>query len=592
MVRDGNGYWAGFVPGVKDGDEYKFWVAGDGSSNFKRDPYARELSTSPPYPHCNCVVRSPTTYAWHDQGFRRPAFSDLVVYQLHVGTYFGASQASGGAKFLDVLNRLLYLVDLGVNAIQLLPVTEFAVSPGQGYDGSDLFSPEMAYTVPANALGPCVSTINTLLTRANRPALSTTEVKALEAQTNQLKTLIDLCHVFGLAVFFDLVLSHAGAELRGPDQDESLWFFDRQRPGDPARSQYFTNQDNAGPVFAFWKQEVRGFLVDNASFYVEEYHVDGFRYDTAFVIVASSSDGWGLCQNLTNTVRFLADDAIQIAEYWPDTPVAAQLPPGAGFDATWHDGMRESIRGAVGQASAGGGAQINMDAIAQNIYPQGFSAGWKAVQYLESHDEVLVGRSQRVPTLANSQDPQSWFARSRARVAAGLLLTAPGIPMLFMGQELLTAAQWSDNPGFFHNTLILWSNLDQHVPPVVDYRRYIQALIALRRSFPALRGSNVPNVFHVHNGNRVIAFQRWLDGIGADVVVVATFSETTYFGYQIGFPGSGQWREVFNSDAFDSATPHPSGNGGAVSASGTGMHGLPASASIVIPANGMVVFAR
>jgi 1,4-alpha-glucan branching enzyme len=592
LVRGDDGYWAGFVPGVKDGGQYKFWVVGPAASGFKRDPYARELSDSPPYPHCNCVVRDPGSYTWHDQGFRPPGFSDLVLYQLHVGTFFGADRAGGHARFLDVLGRLEYLIDLGVNAVQLLPVSEYAVSPGQGYDGSDLFSPEMAYAVPPTELAGYLPRINALLARAHRPPLTNDEARRLQAPVNQLKTLIDLFHLNGMSVLFDLILSHAGAELRDPSQNEGLWFFDLEQPGDPSRSQYFTDQDNAGPVFALWKREVRQFLVDNASFYAQEYHVDGFRYDTAFVIVQSSPDGWPFCQSLTNTVRFLKPEAIQVAEYWPDNAAAVSAPPGAGFDAAWHDGVRESVRAALGQAAGGGGARVDLDTVARNVYPPGWPAGWKAVQYLESHDEVLVGRSPRVAALADPADPHSWYGRSRARVAAGLLLTAPGIPMLFMGQELLAAAPWSDNPGFFKDTLVRWEDFDNAVPAVVDYHRVVQALIGLRREFPALRGPNPPNVFHVHDGNRVIAYQRWLEGFGGDVVVAATLSETTYFGYQLGFPGPGRWREVFNSDAFDFQTPHPSGNGGSVLADGPGMHGLPASAPVVIPANGVVVFAR
>src|SRR5262245_3829475 len=81
------GHWGGFVPGVADGDEYKFWVVGEGSAGWKRDPFARELSTEPAFPFSNCVVRDPAAYPWHDAGFRLPAFSDLVVYQLHVRSF-------------------------------------------------------------------------------------------------------------------------------------------------------------------------------------------------------------------------------------------------------------------------------------------------------------------------------------------------------------------------------------------------------------------------------------------------------------------------------------------------------------------------
>jgi 1,4-alpha-glucan branching enzyme len=107
-----------------------------------------------------------------------------------------------------------------------------------------------------------------------------------------------------------------------------------------------------------------------------------------------------------------------------------------------------------------------------------------------------------------------------------------------------------------------------------------------------LRGDNV-NAFHVHDQNRVIAFHRWLEGTGSDVIVVATLAETTWYNYAIGFPFSGPWVEVFNSDVYDNwVNPMVAGNGGGISASGGPLHGFGASANIVIPANGMVVFAR
>jgi 1,4-alpha-glucan branching enzyme len=127
---------------------------------------------------------------------------------------------------------------------------------------------------------------------------------------------------------------------------------------------------------------------------------------------------------------------------------------------------------------------------------------------------------------------------------------------------------------------------------MVNHLHFTSDLIALRRRQPALRGEGL-NVFHVHNQNRIVAFQRWVEGAGRDVVVVASLNESTLWSYDIGFPGSGQWLEVFNSDVYDNwMNPWVAGNGGAIWANGGPMQGLPASATIVIPANGILVFAR
>jgi 1,4-alpha-glucan branching enzyme len=126
---------------------------------------------------------------------------------------------------------------------------------------------------------------------------------------------------------------------------------------------------------------------------------------------------------------------------------------------------------------------------------------------------------------------------------------------------------------------------------MVDHLRFTQYLIRLRWSQPALRSDNV-NVFHVHNQNRVIAYHRWLDS-GSDAIIVATLSNSTWWGYSIGFPYRGAWVEEFNSDVYENwVNPTTAGNLGGIDASGPPMHGFDASASIVIPANGIVVFTR
>ena len=107
-----------------------------------------------------------------------------------------------------------------------------------------------------------------------------------------------------------------------------------------------------------------------------------------------------------------------------------------------------------------------------------------------------------------------------------------------------------------------------------------------------MRGSGL-NVFHTHNENRILAFHRWIPGEGHDVVVVASLKESTFYDYEIGFPGGGYWREVFNSDVYDNwVNPSVAGNGGGVYSNGLGMHNLPSSAKITIPANSVVIFAR
>jgi 1,4-alpha-glucan branching enzyme len=172
----------------------------------------------------------------------------------------------------------------------------------------------------------------------------------------------------------------------------------------------------------------------------------------------------------------------------------------------------------------------------------------------------------------------------------GLTLTAVGIPHIFMGQEFLEDKQWHDEPS--SPLQIWWGGLMQGVKVMTDFLRFTRELLGVRNRLPGLRGKGI-NVFHVHNDNRILAFHRWVPGLGHDVVVVASLNESTYFNYQIGFPIGGYWREEFNSDVYDNwVNPWVSGNGGGVEANGWGVHRLPASARITIPANSIVIFAK
>jgi 1,4-alpha-glucan branching enzyme len=138
LTRDAQGHWRGFIPGVKDRQRYMFYVVGEGSEGLKRDPYARELES--PFPS-QCIIRHPD-FPWHECGYVTPRFHEYVIYQLHVGTFFTPNLPRKGGTFLDVARKLPYLADLGVNALQLMPIQEFQTSFSLGYNGTDYFLPK------------------------------------------------------------------------------------------------------------------------------------------------------------------------------------------------------------------------------------------------------------------------------------------------------------------------------------------------------------------------------------------------------------------------------------------------------------------
>ncbi len=599
LVRDDQGIWNGFFPGVEKGALYRFWTVGPSGQGCKRDPRALELELRAEPPAC--IVCGPNEYPWHDAGFRPPPFHDLILYQLHIGVFYASRDGQDirhnrVSKFLDVLDRLEYLIDLGVNAIQPLPVVEWQGMSSRGYNNTDFFSPEMDYTLDPGELEPYLGRVNALLRAKGKSEL---RAEDLHSQANQLKAMIDLFHVHGLAVILDVVYNHAG----GPFDEQSLRFFDRpwnHQDWDP--DSYFTGRDHAGGrIFDYGPDEVRQFLIDNAKLFLEEYHADGFRYDQVTVIHENGGDRF--CRDLTETLRFVKPEALQIAEYWAWDRATAVLPvpAGLGFDAAVDDRLRIAVRNLIGAASAGGSAPLDLGSVRSALgRPEAFPAAWKAVVHVENHDLVDGDRDPgeiqpRIPALANGANPRDWYARSRSRVATGLVLTAPGIPMLFMGEEFLEDKPWHNSPA--RDDLFLdWAGLDGP-GPMRDFLRFTSELCRLRRRHPALRGEGI-NAYFNHDGDRVLAFQRWAEGVGRDVIVVATLSENTYQDYPLPFPLGGFWHEVFNSDAYDSLPPDggynpwTAGNSGGVTADGPPLDGCPTSARIVIPANGLLVFAR
>ena len=585
LHRDAHGHWLGFIPGVRDRHLYMFFVVGDGGEGPKRDPYARELQT--PFPS-ECVVRK-ADFPWHDTGYVPPAFHDFVIYQLHVGTFFTPNLPEKAGTFLDVARKIPHLADLGITAIQLLPIQEFPTQFSLGYNGVDYFSPEMDFAVEDVDLAPYVEHVNELL---DARGLTPYAAEDLRGEMNQLKALIDLSHVYGLAVVLDVVYNHAGGEFG----DQSIYFFDRQSTeGGHKNSLYFTDKGHAGGlVFDFGKAEVRDFLIQNAKFFLSEYRIDGFRHDQVSVIDHDGAPhGWGFCQDLTSTLRHHRPGVLNKAEYWNVNPYVVVAPPdGAGFDTTLTDGLRNAIRDVIGNASQPDARSLNMSGLAESLWPEGVDEQWQFVQGPENHDLVYHGRELRIARLGHASDPRSWFGRSRARVATAISLTAPGIPMLFMGQEFLDDKQWSDNFEFHKDLLLHWAGLDDGDKQMLDHVRFTRELLGLRRRHRALRGQGF-RVVHVHDQNRVLAFQRWVEGEGHDVIVVVHLSTFNRFDYRIGFPGGGEWREVFNSDVYENwVNPDVTGNGGRVFAEAHPLHDLSHSAALVLPASSVLVFTR
>jgi 1,4-alpha-glucan branching enzyme len=508
LCSEGNGYWSAEVPGAQVGDQYKFVIFnGAQSTLWRKNPYACEVSHS----SGNAIIHDPT-FDWSDDPFGMSGWNELVIYELHVGT-FNDPFVHGPGTFDAIVPKLPILSALGINAIQIMPVAEFATDYSWGYNPAQPFSVESALGGPQG-----------------------------------MHRFVKAAHAHGIAVILDVVYNHFGPS------DLDLWQFDGWTDPDHAGGIYFYDNGRIhtpwGPRPDYGRGEVRQYIRDNALFWLHKYHLDGLRFDSVIQIrnrhgfnndpAGDLPDGWSLLQWINDEIRQNQPWKITIAEdmqgnEWITRTTGAG---GAGFSTQWEAGFVHAIRDAIIPPED---AWRDLWAVRDVLYQRYNGDAFQRVIYTESHDEVANGK-QRVPEAIWPGNADSWFSRKRSTLGAALVFTAPGIPMIFQGQELL-------EDGYFRDTdPIDWSRLDTYNGIYLLYRD----LIHLRRNWynqtRGLRSQHI-NVFHVNNTDKLIAFHRWENGgPGDDVLVVANFADRSYSSYHLGMPRSGMWRVRFNSD--------------------------------------------
>ncbi len=504
LALEGGGYWSVDVPDAKYMDEYKYVLRHQGQTLWRNDPYAREVTRS----DGNSMVIDPS-FDWEaDTDFRMPAWNELVVYEMHLGT-FNDTPGGPAGSFATAIARLPYLShELGVNAINLMPTYEFPGDFSWGYNPAHLFA------IESSVGGP----------------------KAL-------RRFIDAAHANGIAVIMDVVYNHLGPA------DLDLWQFDGWKLHDDRGGIYFYNDERAGTPWGhtrpdYGRPEVRQFLRDNALFWLEEFRADGLRWDSTVTIrrsdVGDLVDGWSLMQWVNDEINSRQPWKISIAEDLQDDAglIADIASGGAGFASQWDAGFVHPVRQVLITPQD---TDRNMYAVAGAIEHGYGTDALQRVIYTESHDEVANGK-RRLPEEIWPGWADSWFAKKRSSLGAGLVMTAPGIPMIFQGQEFLED-QW------FHDEDPLdWARRDRFAGLVLLYRD----LIRLRRNWydttRGLRGQHL-HVHHVNDADKLVAFHRWEHGGPRDdVVVVANFADRAYPSYEIGFPRPGWWRVRLNSD--------------------------------------------
>ena len=505
MQAEENGYWYTDVAEAGIGDQYKFLLNTEKGELKRIDPYAREVTGSVG----DAVVHDPN-FDWGGDDFQLVPWSELVIYELHVGTFNDQNDADQPGKFSSVSARLGHLKKLGVNAIQIMPIGEFAGDRSWGYNPAHIFSVEIAYG------GPLV-----------------------------FKQFVKRAHHEGIAVILDVVYNHLGPG------DLDLWQFDGWSENDRGGI-YFYNDERAVTPWGetrpdFGRGEVRQYLLDNVMMWLEEYHIDGIRFDcTQFIRTVNGvgtqelPDGWSLLQWINSQVAQKYPGRITIAEdlqhnRWLTKDAGAG---GAGFGSQWDAMFVHPIRQAVITPQD---EQRSLAAIRDALLYRYNDDAFDRVIYSESHDEVANGK-ERVPQEISPDDPKGWFARKRSTLAAAMVFTAPGIPMLFQGQEFLEG-------GWFRDTVPVDWDLNDEFHGIVRLYRDLIRLRTNQGGFTRGLCGQFTQVYHMHDERKVIAFHRWDNGGPADdVVVVANFSHEPQDGYIIGFPAAGNWKLRLNSD--------------------------------------------
>lgn len=521
---------------VPDRSEYKFFFQ---NSVWNMDARGRSLNAQSDR---NNHIEDPLRYTWTSGEFAAPDADTLIVYQLHVGTFAGRNDPLGAVPYRGgyraVGDRAASLAELGVNCVQVCPITEFPGDLSAGYNPITQWAPEWIHGTP-----------------------------------DDLKYMIDRLHAHGIAVTLDIVWNHFTVN------DNWLWNYD-------GTQQYFDTPAVDTPWGAqadFDRAAVRDYFADSALLWLEEYRFDGFRMDaTSYMNIGThSASGWSLMQRMNNEIDRRRGEAFVVAEQLPNNSGISSPTSGggAGFDAQYHMQFRDAVRSAVFAAALG---DPDMNFLRSGLLGSGPAiSGRKALNYFQLHDEAWPssGGQRMVRTIDSTAPHDDAYAKGRMKLATGILLTAPGVPALLQGDEWLEDADFGVDPG----NRIDWSKKTTYA----GIYAYHQRLMELRRTLAPLRASSSIYVSRVDEAANWIAYRRF-DGSGESVMIVASFSNSPLT-VRIGLPAAGGWSELVNSQ-----DPAYMGSGpvnGALASEPIPADGFNQSIELELPAMGLLVLA-
>jgi 1,4-alpha-glucan branching enzyme len=558
------GVWEVFIPDLPDGEKYKFEIrTRTGAILKKTDPFARAFEAPP---QSAAIVHDTTTYRWRDQAWQasRPERAawlaqPMTTYEVHLGSWMRVPE--DGDRFLtyrEMAARLVpYVKEMGFTHIELLPVMEHPFSGSWGYQ-------VLGYFAPTARFGP----------------------------PEDFKFFVDACHQAGLGVILDWVPGHFPKDAHGLAQFDGTALFEHE---DPRQGEH---QDWGTLIFNYGRNEVRNFLLSNALFWLEEYHVDGLRVDAVASMLyldysrkagewipnrfggRENLDAIGFLQQLNSLTHGEHPGTITAAEEstsWPGVSRPVHL-GGLGFTYKWNMGWMHDIL-----------HYVHEDPIHRRWHHTliTFSALYMHSENFIlpfSHDEVVHGKRAMLDKLPGDV----WQKHATLRTLYGYMYGHPGKKLLFMGSEFGQWREWN------HDRSLDWHLLDDFAH--AGMRRYVQDLNHLYAGEPALYERDFdPGGFRWidcnDNENSVVSIVRYGHDAREFLVMVFNFTPVSRAGYRIGVPEAGSYAELLNSDAALYGGGNI-GNGGTVQSEPIADHGFDQSLRLTVPPLGCLILKR
>ena len=553
-LRHSAGVWELFVPRLGPGATYKFEIAGaDGGIVQKADPVARQTERAPA---TASVVAAPAEYRWTDADWmeerarRHRPQEPISIYEIHAGSWMKPEEGGGDRTldWRDLIERLIpYVADMGFTHVELMPIMEHPFGGSWGYQPLSQFAPSARFGRPED-----------------------------------FAAFVNACHRAGIGVILDWVPAHFPSDPHGLVTFDGTHLYEHSDPREGCHQDWNTLIYNLG------RNEVSGFLLASAIWWLETFHVDGLRVDAVASMLyrdySRNAGEWvpnvyGGRENL-ESVAFLkhmnsivperCPGAMTIAEEstaWPGV-TAPVSDGGLGFNYKWNMGwMHDTLQ------------YIERDPLYRKwhqgelSFPMVYAYSEKYVLPI-SHDEVVHGKG----SLWSKMPGDRWQKFANLRTYLAFMWTHPGKKLLFMGSELGMETEWN------HDAPIPWHLLDD--PQHAAVQALLRDLNRLYSAEPALHALDTePGGFHWlvpdDAENSVYAYARHGGG-GAPIAVALNMTPTPRHGYRIGLPLAGRWREVLNTDAGTFGGSNL-GNGGGIDAHGVAWHDQPHSAEVTLP---------